>query len=366
MVLPAQVESPRAPRQVGHHTSAWLGAAALLVGATSALLYWNGRSTPPAAPARTVEVVAPGDTAPAGFDLVAGRKGRDLEITWNPSSPALTGATGGSLFVTDGGGRTQIFLEAAHLKSGRVLYVPRSNDIDVRLEITTADAGVLRESLRVLGAGRQTAAEPPRVRTPEAADAEPPAQAPVQSKPQPAQAPVGSARIEPAPEPVLGDLPRRRTIPESLMLRTIPAPREEPAAAVQRAAAQPTPQTTAAVRQPADAQPVAPATPPPAVTSTPVRTAAPFVPAAPLQKVPVGVPLLVRSLLAGEASIDVKVRIDETGRVTKAEPEFQPSPVNNHLAAAARSAALQWRFTAARIGDRAVASDYVIVFKFRR
>jgi hypothetical protein len=34
--------------------------------------------------------------------------------------------------------------------------------------------------------------------------------------------------------------------------------------------------------------------------------------------------------------------------------------------AAAPSAALQWRFNPARIGDRAVASDYVIVFKFRR
>jgi hypothetical protein len=318
---PEPVAVPASPsaRRSGQ-SSMLFAAAALLVGATAALLLWNGQVTPAVdASTRTADAGASGSPSrefgTPDLSLLAARKGRDLEITWNGSAPALNGAGGGSLFVSDGEGRTQIVLEPAHLQSGRVLYVPRTGDIEVRLEVTTADGTVLRESLRVLGAGKTSTPSQRVTLDNDAPAAPPPAPVRIES----AEPPVGSARID-AP----ADRPR--------MLRTVSA-----------APAQTNQPDTSAAR---------------------TSNTSEFIPAEPIRKIPVVVPPNVRPTLTGDTIVDVKVKIDEKGRVTNAELSPQGPAVHTDLAAAAKNAAFLWQFEPARLGARPVPSDYVIAFKF--
>jgi hypothetical protein len=352
--LAAPVRQPAAKRthRWGQAVLLLAGIAVLMAGAVI-VLDWRARSVQPNS--ETLQASAPTESVSRGLDVFAVRRGRDLEVTWNTAAPIVRTATRGSLFVTDGEERTQVMLEASHLTTGRVLYVPKTNDIDVRLDVVTARGDTVRESLRVLGAGR-TAELPSR---PQRQDQRPPDPAPAADArqqevaaapeaerpaprtflpPAPQRAfPEGSARIERLPELALSSSPGANPVPESILLRTVPAPREE-------------------VTPPAPAEPARRTAPAPA----------PFVPAAPLQKVPVSIPPAVRLMLTGQAVVEVRVRVDENGRVTKADTTTQQSPLHTHLAGLARNAAYMWRFTPAKIGDRPVPSDYVIVFKFVR
>jgi outer membrane biosynthesis protein TonB len=70
-------------------------------------------------------------------------------------------------------------------------------------------------------------------------------------------------------------------------------------------------------------------------------------------------------LIATLVEVDVKVRIDETGRVVKAEPLPGTEPVSSSLVGAARNAAMQWRFEPARRGNQPLPSDLVLKFQYR-
>jgi hypothetical protein len=59
------------------------------------------------------------------------------------------------------------------------------------------------------------------------------------------------------------------------------------------------------------------------------------------------------------------VRIDDAGRVVKAEPMPSKEPVSSSLVDAARSAAMLWRFEPARRGNQPVPSDMVLRFQYR-
>jgi TonB family protein len=58
--------------------------------------------------------------------------------------------------------------------------------------------------------------------------------------------------------------------------------------------------------------------------------------------------------------VDVKVFIDESGKVSRAQVLTKGSD----FAGAALSAARQWQFTPARKHDKAVASEMVLHFRF--
>jgi len=84
-------------------------------------------------------------------------------------------------------------------------------------------------------------------------------------------------------------------------------------------------------------------------------TAAAFVPATPIRKVAPAKPA------GAEARpVDVKVFIDDSGSVTRA----QVLTKGTDLAAAALSAAREWQFTPARKHDKPVASEMVLHFRF--
>ncbi|HET8548107.1 MAG TPA: hypothetical protein VFL57_08895 [Bryobacteraceae bacterium] len=102
------------------------------------------------------------------------------------------------------------------------------------------------------------------------------------------------------------------------------------------------------------------------LTAAPSIASAPYVPAAPVHKVAVALPASVRAMIQGELTTEVRVRIDERGRVVAAQAARENSSLLRNLAELARNTAYMWRFTPARLGERPIPSDYTIVFKFRK
>ena len=106
----------------------------------------------------------------------------------------------------------------------------------------------------------------------------------------------------------------------------------------------------------------------PLVIAPPVAepsTSAAYVPPRPLVQTQPALPREIRSMLFGEATVDVKVKTDPTGKVTGVEAVSKPGPLRPFLERAALDAARLWRFTPARMGDRAVAGETVVQFTFR-
>jgi hypothetical protein len=73
----------------------------------------------------------------------------------------------------------------------------------------------------------------------------------------------------------------------------------------------------------------------------------------------------VRDLIASQVEVDVKVQIDETGRVIKAEPMPANRPVSTSLTGAASSAAALWQFAPARRGGQPVPSALILRFQYQ-
>jgi hypothetical protein len=62
--------------------------------------------------------------------------------------------------------------------------------------------------------------------------------------------------------------------------------------------------------------------------------------------------------------VEIRVHIDESGRVIKAEPLPGKLPARSRLVGAARSAALMWRFAPALRGGQPVVSEAVLKFQY--
>jgi len=118
---------------------------------------------------------------------------------------------------------------------------------------------------------------------------------------------------------------------------------------------------------------VPPALPQPKLTAPPAaehaQTAQPaasatYVPPRPIRRPQPVLSTVAANLVAAQVDVDVKVWIDETGRVVRTEALPARRPVSSSLVAAARSAAMQWRFEPARQGNRAVPSDLILRFQY--
>ena len=137
------------------------------------------------------------------------------------------------------------------------------------------------------------------------------------------------------------------------------APKPQPAAPKLEAAA---PKLEAASRSNVLA-PSEPITVPPAVPERPASVA--YVPPRPINQAQPTLPREISKMLYGEATVDVRVKIDATGRVAGVEAVSKPGPLRPFLERAALDAARLWRFSPAMMGDRPVAGETVVQFTFR-
>jgi TonB family protein len=76
-------------------------------------------------------------------------------------------------------------------------------------------------------------------------------------------------------------------------------------------------------------------------------------------------PPSVQSTITSDNVVEVRVQIDNFGKVTSATAVSAKGPVANSLADYALEAARRWRFRPARAGDQPVESDSVLEFLFR-
>src|SRR5580698_7030942 len=83
------------------------------------------------------------------ISLRAIRRNADLELTWNRDSALIAAATSGALWIQEGESTRQISLDAAELRDGSLLYSPRTDQILMRLTVTTL-TDTVTESVRVI------------------------------------------------------------------------------------------------------------------------------------------------------------------------------------------------------------------------
>ena len=144
----------------------------------------------------------------------------------------------------------------------------------------------------------------------------------------------------------------------------------------------PQPETTRVQEQPAVtrpgeiAKPAAPPQPTPASSAgavgAPAATPPPpapvnrgdYVPPRPVKQVKPSTPSHVRNMITQDVRIDVRVDIDATGRVVRAEALTRGK--QEMLTALALDAARQWRFSPAKQGSENVPSNAVVGFQFKK
>ena len=83
-----------------------------------------------------------------------------VSIEWNPGMPAFQEAVTGGLTIRDGAHENRLSLDAAQLRSGKMLYVPSTTEVRVRMETKDAQGRVKTES--VIFIEPQTAPGPER------------------------------------------------------------------------------------------------------------------------------------------------------------------------------------------------------------
>jgi hypothetical protein len=292
-----------------------------------ALLKWSG----PASGEAPVATIA--SDAPA-LALRVERKDNDLRVSWNRKASAVIQAKEAALSIRDGDAQQQeLRLTPEQLRYGSVLYTPANSSVQFRMEVTAPDNSMTSESVLALTAPKAPA---PANTKPATIRRSAPASRPAGNS---AQAPKGAAQSG-----------AERDFGEPVRVVTVDPPPQTADTSGQNQTPSRDPLLAPALQQPG----VVPASLTPRyVAARPIHQAQPVLSAA------------VRNLIATLVEVDVKVRIDETGRVVKAEPLPGTEPVSSSLVGAARSAAMLWRFEPARRGNQPVPSDLVLRFQYR-
>lgn len=102
----------------------------------------------PAAPA----TIAPGTAAKV--EPVLGLKvtvqPHQLEIYWNHEAKPLTGSTKAVMRISEGDIAQVVPLDRNDLRDGHITYLPRTNDVRVRFEVSPPKGDPISESMRVV------------------------------------------------------------------------------------------------------------------------------------------------------------------------------------------------------------------------
>jgi hypothetical protein len=275
--------------------------------------------------------------------LSARRTGDSVAITWNSAGPALTDARTAVVTVQDGDSKQEFALTEERFRTNKLIYFPRSSQIDVSVEVFSKSGDVVREAM-VVAIGESSIRT--RTVTPTVVATAPPQTAEEQT-PAASARPVrrleaGTLAAGPrSPERAIDYVPIPEGLPVGLSSANIKAPEF-----LQRSSAPswlPQPPTVAPVR--------------PEVTASieaarPVRQIQPVVPAS------------VLAMLKKPVSVQIRVTVDAMGRVTAAAPVSTAAGINQYLATSAASSARLWTFKPARRDNTPVPSEVILKFDF--
>jgi hypothetical protein len=117
----------------------------ILVGALQ-LVLGSHRAAPRHVNQPAAVITDPGDPAILGLRVTS--LPDQVQIRWNRESPAILASESGRLRITEEGVTEVVPFDQAQLRDGYVAYGPKSNDVDIRLEVTATDGGTTSESVR--------------------------------------------------------------------------------------------------------------------------------------------------------------------------------------------------------------------------
>jgi len=319
---------------------------------------WNEIFRPPATPSTPSPAPSPHSLA-----LHAVRQNSDVQLSWNRESSLIAAATSGVISIQDGEAKRLVLLDAQQVHDGSLLYSPASEQITIQFSVTTPSETANESVIVILpksgkaqtyALSASKAPSTPYTPPPPASESAPLAKAlrkfttPSSANGAPSPAPPAlqypdapAMRINPVNSAVVPTgLPQAPILPP-------PAPKPAP----QQAAPVPPPATPPAATQVAGQQPV-----PPVVT---------YEPPVPLVKVTPSFPREIHELNTRQTLVQVKVSIDQNGKVVQAKA-IPLDNVSIYLLNAATNAARLWKFQPARRNHEPIPSEMTVQFVFRQ
>jgi hypothetical protein len=287
--------------------------------------------------------VAP-SASQSSMSLHAIRQNGDLELTWNRGSALIAAAISGALSIRDGEATRLVPFNAAQLRDGSLLYVPRTDQIFMQLTVTTP-VNTYTESVTVIL---------PLVGEPRTYPVPPP------------KAPSVPVAISSAPSYSAAPIIKRFTAPPSVKVSwsaVAPLLQDPPTLNDKPTAQAAIPGIVMGLQVLPPRPPAALPQPPAAPLQLQLPHVATYEPPVPVVKTEPKVPAEYRNLILKRTVIEVEVEIDRKGKVIRAESVPQKG-VSVYLVKSAIEAAWSWKFKAARSNDEPVASKWNFQFVF--
>jgi periplasmic protein TonB len=169
----------------------------------------------------------------------------------------------------------------------------------------------------------------------------------------------------PAPSPSSAIPPAATTPPQEATPQQSQAPAAQPEATTpQPSQTAPAPESSSASNEPPASAPEKPAEEPAPTIPAPRLTGGPFAKGAVAQQVMPDVPAKALRTVHGTVKLSIKVDVDPNGTVSDASIDSQGA--SKYFAERALKAAQFWKFTPAQSNGQAVASEWLLHFRFRQ
>lgn len=255
------------------------------------------------------------------------RRVNDLRVSWSQDTPLVHNAREAVLSIRDGDlQRQELYLDAEQLRNGSVLYSPVSANVQFRLEVTALDKRKTSETVLTLAAPKAKLAVRNQSVSSSTRDRKSVA------RPAPLSAQISPLLVVLPPQ-IPSTPPKTSAVLEELALSqgdlaALPGPPPQRSASGGKTN----------VSQPSEA-----------LSSEQGQFAASpsFVAPHPIRESTPTLPPEIRATLTSEAEVQVKVKIDELGRVVWAEPVGSRGPTSSSLVINTQNAARLWRFAPA-------------------
>lgn len=126
--------------------------ALVVIGIVATQMAWNSgraatKDSAPTAESTSTAGVAAYET-PLGLKVTS--QPHQLDIRWNRSASAVATAVKGTMNISEGGVTEAVPFEGRELREGYVAYTPKTNDVNIRFEVTATDGVATTESIRVV------------------------------------------------------------------------------------------------------------------------------------------------------------------------------------------------------------------------
>jgi hypothetical protein len=272
--------------------------------------------------------------------LRAERREGALRVSWSRDTPVVNHAKDGILSIRDGDLQAQeLHLELEQLRTGSVVYSPVNKSVLFRLEVTGRDETKTYETVLALA---------------------------------PSKAHL-TARLGTASRPAAGSSSRnRKSFRPPRSLRDFGEPGRVVLVDPPAQAASFFLEASALVVQLAIAQPKVAPLPPPEPQQDRIAPREPqplpvtpaLVAARPIHESLPSLPRAIRATVTSEVVVQIKIQVDESGRVVRMAPLGSTGPASQPMVSISEEAARQWRFAPAMRGNQPVASEVVLTFRY--